>query len=59
VVEQLQRRELGIIAYMSNHGLAHAVVSAEGARAVADIYPLWLRVLEGDPRAGQIEAKPK
>lgn len=53
----LQSGEAGLIAYMSNHGLAHAVVPAAGARAVAEIYPLWLRFLDGDPRAGQIQPK--
>jgi hypothetical protein len=55
--EQLQRGKAGVVTYMSNHGLAHAVVPAACARAVADLYPHWLRVLEGDARAGEIEAK--
>lgn len=55
LVAQLQDGSAGLIAYMSNHGLAHAVVPAVGARAVAELFPLWLRVLEGDPRAGKID----
>lgn len=55
VVETLRKGQAGVIAYMSNHGLAHAVVSAEGARAIAEVNPLWLRMLEGDERAGRIE----
>lgn len=59
LAERLQRGEAGLIAFMSNHGLAHAVVPAAGARAVAELFPLWLRVLQGDSRAGQIEPKPE
>jgi len=58
VLERLQRGEAGVVAYMSNHGLAHAVVPSATARSIAEIYPLWLRVLEGDARAGAIEEKP-
>lgn len=46
----------GVIAYMSDHGLAHAVVPAEAARDLAELFPLWLRVLAGDERAGKLEA---
>lgn len=45
-----------IVAYMSNHGLAHAVVPAAAGREIAEVMPLWLRVLQGEPSAGQIEA---
>lgn len=45
-----------IVAYMSNHGLAHAVVLAAAGREIAEVMPLWLRVLQGEPSAGQIEA---
>jgi len=48
----------GIVAFMSNHGLAHAAVPAKAARLLAELIPLWLRVLEGHPGAGQIEAPP-
>lgn len=48
----------GVIAFMSNHGLAHAVVPAEAARALAEVFPIWLRVLAGDARAGQREPQP-
>lgn len=57
VLRQLRAGEAGIVAYMSNHGLAHAVVPAATARSLAEIYPLWLRVLEGDSRAGAVEPK--
>jgi len=46
----------GIVAYMSNHGLAHAPVPAQAARDVAELFPLWLRVLKGHPGAGKLEA---
>jgi hypothetical protein len=35
--------EAAVVAYMSNHGLAHAVVSADGARAIAKLFPTWPR----------------
>ncbi|MEX1366179.1 MAG: hypothetical protein AB1Z98_23845 [Nannocystaceae bacterium] len=46
----------GIVAYMSNHGLAHATVPAQSAREVAELFPLWLRVLKGHEGAGAIES---
>ena len=55
VGEKLDKGQAGIIAFMSNHGLAHAVVPADGARAVADLMPSWLRVLKDDDRAGKID----
>ena len=47
--------EAGIIAFMSNHGLAHAVVPATLAADVGGLFPLWLRVLKDHPGAGQVE----
>ena len=55
VIEQLRKGEAGVIAYMSNHGLAHAVVPSAGAASIGELNPMWLRMLEGDSRAGQIE----
>jgi hypothetical protein len=55
IVELLEKGEAGVVAFMSNHGLAHAVVGAAGARALAELNPQWLRVLRGDERAGKIE----
>jgi len=46
----------GLVAYMSNHGLAHAAVPAAAARELAELFPLWLRVLKGHPEAGRLEA---
>lgn len=57
VVARLEAGEAGVVAFMSNHGLAHAVVPAEGARAIGELQPMWLRVLAGDARAGKIEPK--
>jgi len=48
-----------VIAYMSNHGLAHAVVPADAGRALVELFPLWLRALAGDDRAGQPEPPPE
>jgi uncharacterized protein YaiL (DUF2058 family) len=44
----------GLVSFMSNHGLAHAVVPAALARDIAELMPLWLRVLAGDDRAGTL-----
>lgn len=56
---QLASGAAGVIAFMSNHGLAHAVVPAACAREVAELMPLWLRVLVGDERAGQLAPAPE
>jgi hypothetical protein len=55
---QLQSGEAGISAFMSHHGLAHAVVPRPLAEAIAELFPLWLRTLQGHPGAGQLEPKP-
>lgn len=55
VSDALARGQAGVVAFMSNHGLAHAVVSAEGARAIAELFPGWLRAL-ADPHAASPEA---
>ena len=54
VVAQLGEGTAGLVSYMSNHGLAHAVVPAPCARDIAELMPLWLRVLVGDDRAGAL-----
>ncbi len=54
LAKRIQAGEAGVIAFMSNAGLAHAVVPAAGARDVATLKEEWLRVLPSDPRAGQI-----
>jgi hypothetical protein len=53
----VQDGSAGLVAYMSNHGLAHAVVPAAAARDLAELFPLWLRVLKGHPEAGRTEAE--
>jgi hypothetical protein len=55
LAESLRTGAAAIVAYMSNHGLAHAVVPPAVARDIAALMPLWLRVLTGDPEAGKIE----
>ena len=47
VKEKLAQGEAGIIAYMSNNGLTHAVVPKDVAKDVHTIRPEWLRVLHG------------
>ncbi|MCA9713205.1 MAG: DUF2058 family protein [Myxococcales bacterium] len=51
--------QAGIIAYMSNHGIAHAVLPRELAEAIYQVIPLWLRVLKDHPGAGKYEEKPE
>ena len=55
VVEQIEKGQAGVVAYMSNHGLAHAVVPAADARGIGTLFPLWLRTLQGDERAGKLD----
>lgn len=57
VLAWVQDGSAGLVAYMSNHGIAHAVVPAADARDLAELLPLWLRVLRGHPRAGRTEAE--
>ncbi len=59
VVASLGDGSAGLISFMSNHGLAHAVVPAAIARDVAELMPLWLRVLAGDDRAGALASPEK
>lgn len=47
----------GIVGYMSNHGLAYAVVPRGLALEIGGLFPLWLRVLSGHDGAGAIEAR--
>lgn len=56
VLGWVQEGSAGVVAYMSNHGVAHAVAPAAAARELAELFPLWLRVLKGHPGAGQTEA---
>jgi len=55
VREQLKSGNAAITAYMSNHGLAHAVVPKAVALEIFTLFPLWLRVLAGHDGAGQLE----
>lgn len=49
----------GITAFMSHHGLAHAVVPRPLAEAIAELFPFWLRTLLSHPGAGQLEPRPQ
>jgi len=57
IAAQLEDGRAGLVSYMSNHGLAHAVVPAPAAQQLVQVMPLWLRVLAGDERAGLTEEK--
>lgn len=45
VVEKITNGKAGVISYMSNHGLVHAVVPRDIAEDVGQIFPEWLKVL--------------
>jgi hypothetical protein len=57
VLGWVQDGSAGLVAYMGNHGLAHAIVPGAAARELAELFPLWLRVLKDHPGAGRIEAE--
>jgi uncharacterized protein YaiL (DUF2058 family) len=54
-VKTLSDGKSGISSFMSHHGLSHCVLPKEVALALAEVFPLWLRHLQGHPAAGQIE----
>jgi hypothetical protein len=43
--DEIKAGRAGIIAYMSNHGLVHAVVPRDIAEDVIEVFPEWHRVL--------------
>ena len=45
VIEEIKHGRAGVIAYMSNHGVTHAVVPRDIAEDVGDVFKDWLRVL--------------
>lgn len=45
VIEAIKLGRAGVIAYMSNHGLTHAVVPRDIAEDVGEVFPDWLKVL--------------
>lgn len=45
IIEEIKNGNLGVIAYMSNHGLTHAVVPRDIAEDVSQVFPDWLKVL--------------
>ena len=58
VRDQVVGGQAGIVAYMSHHGLAHCVVPRVVAEDLAEVVPLWLRVLKDHPAAGQLAPPP-
>lgn len=59
VSHALAQGEAAVVAYMSNHGLAHAVLASDGARAIAKLFPAWIRSLKGHtPQSGDPDAAP-
>jgi len=45
VINKITSGEAGVVAYMSNHGLTHAVVPREIAEDISQVFPDWLKVL--------------
>lgn len=45
VIDAITKGHAGVIAYMSNHGLTHAVVPRDIAEDVGEVFPEWLKVL--------------
>jgi hypothetical protein len=45
-VQKIQSGDAGLVAFMSNNGLAHAVLPREIAQDIVEIFPDWLRVLK-------------
>jgi hypothetical protein len=42
---QIACGKAGVISYMSNHGLTHAVVPRDIAEDIGEVFPEWLKVL--------------
>lgn len=59
ILEKLKSGEAGIIAYMSNNGIAHVIVPRDLAEDVAEAHPMWLRHLEGNDAAGKVDPEYK
>lgn len=49
VIDEIKRGNACVIAYMSNHGLTHAVVPRDIAEDVKEVFPDWVRVLNDKP----------
>lgn len=45
IIEEISQGKAGVISYMSNHGLAHAVVPRDIAEDVGQVFPDWLKAL--------------
>lgn len=44
LIKDIKEGKAAIIAYMSHHGLTHAVIDKEIALDIAQIFPEWIRV---------------
>ena len=55
-VESLTSGKSAISSFMSHHGLSHCVLPKEVALAFSEVFPLWLRHLQGHADAGLLEA---
>lgn len=51
VVEAITNGHAAVIAYMSNHGLTHAVVPRDIAEDIREVFPEWIKVLNDSPKS--------
>lgn len=45
-IAKIQAGDAGLVAYMSNNGLAHTVLSRDIVEDMIEIFPEWLRILK-------------
>jgi hypothetical protein len=48
IIDDIRHGKAGVITYMSNHGLAHAVVPRDIAEDVGEVFQEWVRVLNSE-----------
>jgi uncharacterized protein YaiL (DUF2058 family) len=45
IIDAIAKGKAGVISYMSNHGLVHAVVPRDIAEDIREAFPEWVKVL--------------
>ena len=53
-IKKVDAGDAAIISFMSNSGMSYCVIPKQIAKDIAQVFPLWLRVLAGEKNAGQI-----
>ena len=46
VIAKIQEGKAGLVAYMSNNGLAHTVLERDIAEDIVEVFPDWIRILK-------------